>query len=76
MANFNFKLKSNVDGPYFVDNQCLRCSGCVVYSPECFDINKEGAFLKKQPTNQEEKDACEYARKRCPAKAIGYLTHS
>lgn len=65
------KLKANVEGDYYVDHHCLSCTGCVAYSPNCFDVNRDGAFVKKQPETEEEKAACEYARSRCPAKAIG-----
>lgn len=71
MASRKDKLKANVDGQYFVDHNCICCTGCVVYSPHCFDVNREGAFVKKQPKTDEEKLACAYAMSRCPAKAIG-----
>lgn len=72
MASRENKLKANVDGQYYVDHHCISCTGCTVYSPNCFDVNRDGAFVKKQPENEVERAACEYARSRCPAKAIGF----
>ncbi len=71
MAIRKMSLKSNVSGRYFVDNQCLGCSGCVVRAPEHFGINKEGAYIKKQPVTVEEEKSCLIALAGCPAKAIG-----
>ncbi len=60
----------NVEGPFFVNNHCLRCTWCQVMAPEFFEVNKEGSFVKKQPRDEAEVEACDKILAGCPAKAI------
>lgn len=71
MACKNKKLKANVDGTFYVDDQCISCTACVNEAPDFFEMNDEGAFVKKQPETEEEKAKCLAAKNICPVDAIG-----
>ena len=63
----------NVEGPYYVDSNCIACQTCVDTAPENFKMSDDGsnAFVYKQPENDEEKAACQEASENCPVDAIG-----
>ncbi len=71
MANVDNKVAQNVDGAYYVDEQCIACGVCVGEAPENFEMDDEYAYVYKQPENDEEKEACENALEACPVDAIG-----
>ena len=73
MANFKNKLKLNVAGAYYVDDQCIACDACVVEAAAVFSMNDdEGhAFVMKQPKTKSEIEDAENARSACPVDAIG-----
>ena len=71
MANVDNKVARNVDGPYYVDEQCIACGVCEGEAPENFKMGDEYAYVYKQPENDEEKEACENALEACPVDAIG-----
>lgn len=71
MANVDNKVAQNVDGSYYVDEQCIACGVCVGEAPENFEMSDEYAYVYKQPENEEEKEACENALEACPVDAIG-----
>lgn len=73
MADKSTKNESNVAGKYYVDDQCIACDACVAEAPDFFEMNDdEGyAFVKKQPSNDEETEQCENALGACPVEAIG-----
>lgn len=73
MANKSDKYPENAEGKFFVDRQCIDCDACQITAPNNFDRNnKEGhSFVKKQPVNREEVDACNAALEGCPVDAIG-----
>ena len=73
MAMKENKLEENVDGAYYVDDDCIGCHLCVNEAPENFKMKDDDstAYVFKQPENDEEKTACENALDACPADAIG-----
>lgn len=73
MADKEAKWQQNVDGKYYVDDQCIACDACVMEAENFFEMNDdEGhAFVKKQPTTAEELEECENALEACPVEAIG-----
>lgn len=73
MADKDAKNGSNVAGKYYVDDQCIACDACVAEAADHFEMNDdEGyAYVKKQPSTDEEIEACENAMEACPVEAIG-----
>lgn len=73
MAEASNKVADNVEGEYYVDEQCISCEVCVSIAPDNMKMKDDGsyAFVYKQPENDEEKEACEQAIQSCPVDAIG-----
>lgn len=71
MADLENKVADNVEGEYYVDDQCIACGVCVAEAPDNFDMAAEYAYVFKQPENEGERDACESALESCPVDAIG-----
>lgn len=73
MADAENKVPENTDGPFYVDDQCIDCGVCVETAPDHFAQNEdEGyAYVKRQPDDDEERDACREALEECPVEAIG-----
>ena len=73
MAEKEHKWAQNVAGKYYVDDQCIACDACVVEAPNFFEMNDDDghAYVKKQPTNQEEVEEAENALSACPVDSIG-----
>ncbi|WP_440953642.1 ferredoxin [Methanococcoides sp. FTZ1] len=73
MADVNNKVAENVEGPFYVDDQCIACQRCIDEAPENFKMNENvsHSYVYKQPENDTEKKHCEYAMDSCPAEAIG-----
>ncbi|GAB4015868.1 MAG: hypothetical protein Fur0010_15270 [Bdellovibrio sp.] len=73
MADKNSKWKENVEGKFYVDNQCIACDACVVEAPNFFKMNKEDghAFVFNQPKTDKEIENCLEALEGCPVDAIG-----
>ncbi len=73
MADSSDKVEGNVDGKFFVDSNCIDCDLCRQTAPENFERNEdEGlAFVKKQPENEDEEQACLDSMEECPTEAIG-----
>ena len=73
MADKESKIPDNVEGKYFVDDQCIACDACTAEAPRFFEMNDdEGfAFVKRQPSSKEEIEECENALAACPVEAIG-----
>ena len=67
------KFEENEKGEFYVDRECIACDACVMSAPENFYLDEdEGhAYVKKQPTTEEEKEQCEEALEGCPVEAIG-----
>lgn len=73
MADHENRYDDNVNGAYYVDDQCIDCDLCRETAPANFTRNDDGghSFLFKQPENDEEKELCEEALEGCPVEAIG-----
>lgn len=70
MADLANRLDENVEGEYYVDDQCIACGVCVSEAPDNFKM-EENAYVYKQPENDAEREACESALAACPVDAIG-----
>jgi ferredoxin len=73
MADKKSKTNGNADGKYYVDVGCIACGVCVGEAPLNFSLDDSVsyAFVKKQPENDNEKNASEDALNACPVEAIG-----
>lgn len=73
MARWENRYPDNVDGRYYVDDQCIDCDLCRETAPANFARNEDGgySFVFKQPTGPEEDDRCKRAVTGCPVEAIG-----
>ena len=73
MASKEKKYPDNVEGPYYVDEQCIACGVCPGDAPDHFTMSDDGshAYVYEQPGSKEEKQACEEALESCPVDAIG-----
>ena len=73
MAELENKYSDNVEGTYYVDDQCIDCDLCRETAPNNFTRQEdEGySYVYKQPDNDEEKAECEEAMEGCPVEAIG-----
>jgi len=73
VADIEYKNKDNVNGRYFVDEECIDCDLCREAAPACFGRNHEEgySYVFKQPENQEEEQSCKEAMEGCPVEAIG-----
>jgi ferredoxin len=66
------KLPYNVDGKYYVTEECDGCAYCASVAPENFDFDKESNtyYVSKQPSNEEETEFMQEALDDCPVDAI------
>jgi ferredoxin len=73
VADKSSKFDQNVDGTFYVDDQCIACDACVMEAPRFFTMNDvEGhAYVKLQPKSQDEIKECLEALEACPVQAIG-----
>ena len=73
MAEKDNKFTENKEGKFYVDRECIACDACTMSAPENFFLDEdEGhAYVKKQPENDEENEACVEALEGCPVEAIG-----
>lgn len=73
MAEREDKNPENVDGKFYVDEQCIDCDLCRETAPANFQrADDEGySYVYKQPENDEEKEQCLEAMEGCPVEAIG-----
>jgi ferredoxin len=73
MAEISDKLRENVRGKFYVDNQCIDCDVCRDTAPKNFTREDENgySFVYKQPQTEEEIELCEEALTACPVEAIG-----
>jgi ferredoxin len=73
MAELENKYPENVEGEYYVDDQCIDCDLCRETAPSNFTRQEdEGySYVYKQPETDEEKAECEEAMDGCPVEAIG-----
>ena len=73
MASAEDKYEDNVDGPYYVDGQCIACAVCPAEAPGNFTMSDDNthAYVYEQPGEEEEEQACVSAMESCPVDAIG-----
>jgi ferredoxin len=73
MADAANKYPENVDGKFYVDDQCIDCDLCRETAPANFKRNDDGghSFVYKQPESPEEEALCKEAMEGCPVEAIG-----
>lgn len=73
MAELENKNAENVNGLFYVDDQCIDCDLCRETAPANFTrSDDEGySYVYKQPENDEEKEQCNEAMEGCPVEAIG-----
>ena len=73
MADVTAKLPENVEGKFYVDDQCIDCDACRATAPDNFarDEEKGYSYVSKQPENAEEEALCQEALEGCPVEAIG-----
>lgn len=68
------KYRENIEGSFFVDNECIACDTCVSIAPENFVLTTDNdhAYVFKQPLNQDQTKKCHKALEECPVDAIGF----
>ena len=73
MADKDLKSEDNVDGKYYVDENCIAAKYCVSVAPEVFRMSESGghAFVHKQPTTDSEEAAVQDAIMGCPVSSVG-----
>ena len=73
MALFSERVPGSVDGPVYVDTQCIYCGLCVEFAPSIFRkvAGEEYATVYQQPSTPEEISACAEAIEGCPYGCIG-----
>lgn len=72
MADKSARRDENVQGAWYVDENCIGCGLCAGEAPENFEMGDDDlAYVKKQPSGKEETDACASAMESCPVDAIG-----
>ena len=73
MADVKNKVAENVEGAFYVDDQCIACRRCAEEAPDNFKMNENfsNSFVYKQPENDTETKHCKDAMESCPAEAIG-----
>lgn len=73
MADVEAKFEENVEGAYYVDENCIACGLCPDEAPGNFTMSDDEshAYVYKQPEDDEEEEACEAALASCPVEAIG-----
>jgi len=79
MANPQKKHQSNIAGAFYCTDPedengegCIACNVCYTGAPDFFAEDDDGnAYVKKQPTTQEEIDLCVEQLEACPVASIG-----
>ena len=70
MADKSDKVAENIEGPWYVDNNCISCGLCVSEAPEVFKMSDdEMAYVYKQAPAED--SAALSAMESCPVEAIG-----
>lgn len=73
MAEIEDKVIDNVEGKFYVDEQCIDCDLCRETAPDYFRANEdEGySYVYNQPSDEEGISECMEALEGCPVEAIG-----
>jgi ferredoxin len=66
------RLPNNVEGKYYVTEECDGCAYCASVAPENFEFDKSTNtyFINKQPATQEEIEFVQEAMEDCPVDAV------
>ena len=73
MADKTMKVEGNVDGKWYIDENCIACEACLEFAEGYIEMDEEIGFCKvvKQPTDSEGEEAMVEAQESCPVEAIG-----
>ncbi len=73
MADASNRYEQNIQGQFYVDDQCIDCDLCRETAPANFKRDDDGghSFVFKQPESPEEEALCKEAMEGCPVEAIG-----
>ncbi len=73
MADKEAKYEINVDGKFYVDENCIDCDLCREIAPDFFTRNDDDghSYVYKQPESEEDNELCVEALNDCPVEAIG-----
>ncbi len=73
MGDYKQRLRSNVPGKWFVDENCIDCDLCRETAPTVFRRDEESgnSFVFHQPETEEELRLAKEALEGCPVEAIG-----
>lgn len=67
------KWPENVEGVFYVDEQCIDCDACRTEAPDHFRRSEAHgySYVFRQPVTPEEQEKCRFALEACPVEAIG-----
>ncbi|RAP32483.1 ferredoxin [Candidatus Marinamargulisbacteria bacterium SCGC AG-414-C22] len=67
-----FIYEENVQGLYYVNDDCISCDTCHDLAPNNFKLtfDFDHAYVCKQPENKQENHNCKEALDMCPVAAI------
>ncbi len=73
MPDRNYKIPTNVPGPYYVDETCIDCGMCRELAPAIFryDETHGTSVVYHQPGSAGETALAEEALRGCPTESIG-----
>jgi ferredoxin len=79
MSNKEMKHSSNVEGAWYCTDPddddgegCIACNVCYTGAPGFFAEDDDGnAYIKKQPTSDDEVELCNEQLEACPVNSIG-----
>ncbi|HBP90100.1 MAG TPA: MBL fold metallo-hydrolase [Nitrospiraceae bacterium] len=71
MADLSKRLKTNVEGRFFVDSTCIDCDTCRQLAPATFVEDGQYSTVYHQPENTRENFAAYQALIACPVGSIG-----
>ena len=73
MANLSKRLKTNVEGNFFVDSTCIDCDTCRQLAPATFIEDGDYSTVSHQPETAKNELAAYQALIACPVGSIGTL---
>lgn len=73
MADISEKASNNAPGKYYVTEECIDCNLCCDTAPANFsrDDDEGRSYVKQQPEDAAQEEACAEAMDSCPVSAIG-----
>ena len=73
MANLSKRLKTNIEGNFFVDSTCIDCDTCRQLAPATFIEKGDYSTVFHQPKTAREELAAYQALIACPVGSIGTI---